>query len=111
MAFDSRQTRRLLERMGVNLSTIPDVEEVVIRTTTKEIIVKDADVAEVTTKGVKVFQVSGSMVEERVREKPTFSEEDVLLVAQQAGVSKERASEALAQSGGDIARAILSFTS
>ena len=111
IGFDSRQTRRLLERMGVNLSPIPDVEEVIIRTATKDIVVKGAEVAEVTVKGTRMFQVSGSEVEEMPREKPAFSEEDVLLVAQQAGVSKERAAEALAESDGDLARAILRLTS
>ena len=111
MGIDSRQTKRLLERMGVNLSPIPDVEEVIIRTATKDIVVKNAEVAEVTAKGTKMFQVSGAEVEEKPRERPAFSEEDVLLVTQQAGVPKERAAEALAESDGDLARAILKLTS
>ncbi|GAB6148450.1 nascent polypeptide-associated complex protein [Stetteria hydrogenophila] len=38
-----------------------------------------------------------------------FSEEDVELVAEQAGVSREEARKALEEAGGDIARAILSL--
>jgi nascent polypeptide-associated complex subunit alpha len=38
---------------------------------------------------------------------PQIPEEDVLLVAQQAGVSMERAKAALEDAGGDLARAIL----
>lgn len=111
MAIDNRQTRRLLERMGVNLEQIPDVEEVIIRTTGKDIIVKGVNVAELKGKDMHVFQVTGEDVEEVVREVPNFSEEDVLLVAQQAAVPKEKAEEALKDSEGDLAQAILKLTS
>lgn len=110
MAFDRRQTRRLLERMGVDMKEVEGVEEVVIRTRTKDIIVKDASVAEVTVKGMRMFQVSGEEVEEKARETPKFTEEDVLLVVQQTGVSKERAQSALEDADGDLANAILSLT-
>ena len=110
MALDTRKGRRLLERMGVDLKEIEGVEEVVIRTRQKDIIVKGASVAEVKVKDARMFQVSGEEVEERVREAPKFTLEDVLLVAQQAGVSKERAQTALEQSGGDLAKAILNLT-
>ena len=41
---------------------------------------------------------------------PVFSEQDVVLVAQQAGVDKKRARNALIEAKGDIARAILLLT-
>lgn len=107
--FDSRQTRRLMERMGVNLEEVPGVEEVIIKTSNRDIVVKNASVSEIKTKGMRVFQVVGE-VEERVREAPKFSDEDVVLVAQQAGVSREKALAALADSGGDLAKAILNLT-
>ncbi len=110
MAFDSRRTRRMMERMGVDMNQIPDVEEVIIRTSSKDMIIKDASVSEIIAKGMRVFQVMGSDIEEVEREKPKFTEEDVLLVAQQAGVSKERAEAALEESGGDLAQAILSLS-
>lgn len=101
----------MMERMGVNVIPIPNVEEVIVRTKEKDIVIKDANVSEVRAKGTRVFQVMGEQVEERPREKPKFTEEDVLLVAQQANVSKERAAEALAEENGDLARAILKLTS
>ncbi len=111
MSLDSRQARRMLERMGVNLEQISDVEEVVIRTRSKDIVIKGASVSEVKAKGMRVFQVAGEQIEERTRERPNFTEEDVLLVAQQAGVSKEMAYEALSETQGDLAKAILKLTS
>lgn len=100
----------MMERMGVDMNQIPDVEEVIIRTSSKDMIIKDASVSEIIAKGMRVFQVMGSDIEEVEREKPKFTEEDVLLVAQQAGVSKERAEAALEESGGDLAQAILSLS-
>ena len=113
MAFptDNRQTRRMLERMGINFEPIEDVQEVIIRTKYKDIVVKEASVSEIKAKGTRMFQVVGENVEEVVREKPKFSEEDVLLVAQQTGVSNERAKVALEESNGDLAQAILKLTS
>jgi len=111
MAFESRKTRRMMERMGVNMNEIPNVQEVIIRTSEKDMIIRDANVSEIIAKGVKVFQVMGAEIEEVEREKPKFTEEDVLLVAQQAGVSKEKAEVALEESGGDLAQAILNLTS
>ncbi len=52
-----------------------------------------------------------SLVEETVAEQAaSFTEEDVRIVAEQAGVSLEEARRALEETGGDIAAAILRLT-
>lgn len=111
MGGDNRQTRRMLEKMGVNLEEISDVEEVIIRTSTKDMIIRNPGVSQIKGKGTSVFQVTGDEVEEVIREKPKFSEEDVLLVSQQANVSVERAKVSLEESDGNMAQAILKLTS
>ncbi len=111
MELGGRKNRRMLERMGLDMNQIPDVKEVIIRTSSKDMIIREASVSEINAKGMRVFQVMGSDVEEIEREKPKFTDEDVLLVAQQAGVSKERASVALEESGGDLAQSILQLSS
>jgi len=58
-----------------------------------------------------IFQVVASDVEERKKEIPSFKEEDVILVMQQANVTKEKAIQSLIDSKGDIAQAILGLTS
>ena len=105
--FDSRQTRRMLERMGINMKEVRGVEEVTIKTKEKEIVIKGPSVFELTAKGLRVFQVSGTEVEEIEVEKPLFKEEDILLVMTQTGVSRERAIAALEEAEGDIALAIM----
>ncbi len=63
--------------------------------------------------GQKMYQVIGGQVSEQAPSQrgasaaPTFSEEDVQLVADQTGKSLEKAKEALQECGGDLAKAIL----
>lgn len=110
MKMDNRNTRRMMDRMGINMKEIPDVEEVVIKSREKELHITKASVSEVTAQGNRVFQVMGE-VEEVELEKEAFSEEDVVLVQQQANVSREKAVAALEASDGEVARAILKLTS
>ncbi len=110
-SFDNRQTRRMLERMGVSMEQIEDVEEVIIRMTDKDLVIKKANVSEMKMKGTRMFQVVGDDVEERMREKPKYTREDVLLVAQQANVNEAKAEQALKDTDGDLAQAVLRLSS
>jgi len=83
---------------------------VVIRTKDKEMHIKNASVSEVNAQGNRVFQVVGDVEEVEV-EKKVFSDEDILLVQQQTGVTRERAAAALEESDGEVARAILRLAS
>jgi nascent polypeptide-associated complex subunit alpha len=108
--MDNRQARRAMEKMGINQKEISDVEEVIIRTKDVELHLSGASVTEVNFQGTRIFQVAGE-VEEVPRQKKTYNEEDVLLVQQQANVSREKAMAALEESDGEVARAILKLTS
>jgi nascent polypeptide-associated complex subunit alpha len=109
MKMDNRNARRMMEKMGINMKEIPNVQEVVIRTADKEMHIKNPSVSEVNAQGNRVFQVAGDVEEVEV-ERETFNEEDILLVQQQTGVSRERAMAALEESDGEVARAILKLT-
>ena len=110
MKMDNRNTRRMMERMGINMKEIPDVQEVVIKTADKEMHITNASVSEVNAQGNRIFQVVGEVEEVEVQKK-SFKDEDVLLVQQQTGASKEKAVAALEESDGEVARAILKLTS
>jgi len=110
MKMDNRQARRAMERMGINMKEIPDVQEVIIRTADRELHITNATVSEVNAQGSRVFQVAGEVEESEV-EKKAFNEEDIVLVQQQAGVNRERAVAALTEADGEVARAILKLTS
>ena len=106
----NRQVRRMLDKMGLNMAELDGVQEVIIRTRDKEIIIKEPTVAELKAQDSTIYQVIAGEIEERGIERKHFSEEDIMLVIQQANVSKDEAIKALEDADGDIAKAILSLT-
>ena len=110
MRGGNRQMRRMLDKMGLDMNEIPNVQEVIIKTDKKEIILSKPSVTEMKAKDNSIFQVVANGIEERELEVQIFSEEDIQLVCQQANVSEEQAKNALAESKGDLARAILLLT-
>jgi nascent polypeptide-associated complex subunit alpha len=106
-----REARRMMQRMGLNMGAMPDVEQVIFKTSTKEIIIESPEVAVMEMQGQKIFQVTGEKIVEKAVEKAVkIPEEDVQLVATQAKVSLEQARAALEQTKGDLAQAILLLT-
>ena len=109
--MNPRDAKRMMQRMGMNMEGVDDVEEVIIRTPTREIVIEAPEVAIVNMQGQKIFQVAGGKVSERAPERnaaaPAVSEEDVQLVAGQTGKTLEQARKALEESEGDLAKAIL----
>ena len=109
--INPRQAKRMMERMGLSMNPMADVQEVILRTSRKEITVENPEVAVLDMQGQKIFQVSGERITEKQLEKPgkrlTIPEEDVRLVADQTGRSMEEAQMALEETDGDLAKAIL----
>ena len=102
--------RRMLDKMGLDMTTMDNVEEVIIKTDKKELYLVKPQVIEMKGKDSTIFQIVASDIEEKERDVPSFKEEDVILVMQQANVSREKAVQALTESKGDMAQAILSLT-
>lgn len=107
MRGGNRQMRRMLDKMGLDMKELPNVQEVIIKTDKKEIIIPKPSVTEMKSQENSIFQVIAESYEERELETPIFSEEDIMLVSQQANVSAEVATNALKETKGDLARAIL----
>lgn len=106
--MNPREAKRMMQRMGMNMGAMPEVEQVVFKTSTKEIIVENPEVTVMEMQGQKIFQVMGERITEKAVEKTVkIPEEDVQLVATQANVSPDQARAALEQTKGDLAQAIL----
>ncbi len=110
MRGGNREMRRMLDKMGLEMKDLGSIEEVIIKTDTKELYLIKPQVIEMKGKDSTIFQVVATNVEEKQRDIPIFKEEDVILVMQQATVSKEKAIQALIDSKGDMAQAILNLT-
>ena len=110
MRGGNRQMRRMMDKMGLDMEEVPNVQEVIIKTDKKEIIISKPSVTEMKSKDNSIFQVVAESYEEKELEVPIFSDEDIALVCHQANVDEEKAKNALTEAEGDLARAILILT-
>jgi len=114
--MNPKQMKAMMKRMGIEQEEMPDVEEVIIRTRTKEIVVKDAVVTAVTVQGQKTYQVVGTPQERERKKEETedeggIPEDDIKLVMSQTGCSASEARKALEETDGSPAEAILKLMS
>jgi len=119
--MDSRRARRMMQQMGMKMDELGDIKRVILQSDTREIVIEGPAVTSMNVQGQKMYNVVGGKETTRKAEAktapaetaeepapaPVIPEEDVLLVAQQANVSMEKARTALERSGGDLAQAIL----
>jgi nascent polypeptide-associated complex subunit alpha len=110
----------MMKQMGMNMNELSDIKRVILQGDDKEIVIEGPSVTSINVQGTKMYQVAGGRETERkagtapaieaasVEEKPlALPEEDILLVAQQANVSMDKARAALENSDGDLAQAII----
>jgi len=93
---------KLMKKMGLKQEDL-DAEEVTILCKHKKIIVKNPQVTKMNIMGQESLQVIGDIEEEELE---TFKEDDINIILEQTGCSKEEAKDALNQKK-DIASAIL----
>ncbi|MDF1537342.1 MAG: nascent polypeptide-associated complex protein [Candidatus Thorarchaeota archaeon] len=114
-----KQMARMMKKMGISQDDLKGVKEVIIRFEDKEWVIENAQVAIVKQAGSESYQVSGSKIERalttgmsvdsNVEPEPEIEIpiEDAALVAGQTGVDIETATQALKDTKGDLAAAIL----
>jgi nascent polypeptide-associated complex subunit alpha len=128
--MNPRKMKQMMNQMGIDLEDI-DAEEVVIRTADEELVFHDADVQRMDAQGQQTYQIVGEP-DTRPRGEgggsdadadaldagedadsdaggsaggAAFSEQDVEIVAQRAGVPEATARETLEETG-DLAAAV-----
>ncbi|MFW9886893.1 MAG: nascent polypeptide-associated complex protein [Candidatus Thorarchaeota archaeon] len=117
-----RAIARMMKQMGIEQQDVTGVKEVIFRFVDKEWVVKDPQVLLVKQAGSESYQVSGTKLErgltaaakdsqEEEAQEPVkeieIPMEDAALVAAQTGVDINTAKEALQETQGDLAAAIL----
>ena len=102
-----KQMERQMKKMGMQMKDLPGVKEVIIRFEDKELVIPDAEVNLMNVMGQETYQITGNAVEVEVENEIVIPDEDIEMVANQAGVSKADAEEALIATNGDLAEAIL----
>jgi len=116
MRMNPRQMQKAMKQMGIKQESVENVVEVVIRTTTNEIVIKRADVICVEMGGQKNYQISGQEIVRELGSAPSgdssepvvaFETADIELVMSQTGCDRDKAIAALSQTDGQPAEAIL----
>jgi nascent polypeptide-associated complex subunit alpha len=115
---NQRQMEMMMRRLGMTTEEVADVEQVVVRTKTKEHVFQRPEVTVLTVQGVRTYQVVGTPEIRPRGSAPVPApgapaapagppDEDVQLVMDQAQVTHPEAIEALLQSDGAPAEAIM----
>ena len=105
-----RDALRMMQKMGMNVNELENVEEVLIKTTDKTVIIEKPNVTLITMQGQNMYQVAGGFIKEAATDTHTIleiTEEDIKLVVEQTGKTLDEAKKALEEADGDLAKAIL----
>ena len=107
--MNPRMMKQAMKRMGMAQEDI-DATEVIIKCADKEIVISNPSVAKIKAMGTEQYTISGEVSERELDTTPEINEDDIKTVAEQAGVSEEKAKEALDEAKGDLAKAIMGLT-
>lgn len=113
--MNSREMKRMMAQMGIKTTEMSDVRTVILKGSTKDYLISDAQVTMIEAKGQKTFQILGEFKEvpksaEEKEETVQYSEDDVKLVMEGANTTRDKAIEALKRAEGEPAQAILDLT-
>lgn len=102
-----KQMERQMKKMGMKMEELDGVQEVIIRFEDKELIIDNPSVSLMNVMGQETYQVEGKAREVELEYEIEIPDEDVEMVANSAGVSEDKAREALEECKGDLAEAIM----
>ena len=103
--INPREMQKAMKKLGIKQEEI-DAQLVIIKTADKDLVIKNPQVSRVNMMGQETFQVVGEVTESEA-DKAEISEEDIETVMAQTGCNKQEAAEALEESNGNLAEAIL----
>ena len=104
--INPREMQKAMKKLGIKQEEI-DAELVIIKTADKDLIIKNPQVSRVNMMGQETIQVIGDITEVDKNEKVEIDEDDIETVIEQTSCTKEEAIDALEQSNGNLAEAIL----
>jgi Transcription factor homologous to NACalpha-BTF3 len=110
---NERQVKRMMQQMGIKSNDLDDVVEVRIVLKDKTIIIKEPNVSVIEVQGNRTYTVVGKeeiiqgQMDKQTIEDTNLKEEDIKLVMEKAGVTREKAIEALKSNNYMVAEAII----
>ncbi len=117
--MSSKAMRKAMNQM--NVEDLKGVEEVIIRMKDKEIVLTDSEVQSMHMQGQEIYTITvgkstvrkrqGEQPNEEVKQDIEVNENDIKLVMEQSKCDYDTAKQALIDSGGDLASAIMKVVS
>ena len=104
--INPREMQKAMKKLGIKQEEI-DAELVIIKASGRDLVIKNPQVSRVNMMGQETIQVIGDITEVDKNEKIELDEDDIATIIEQANCTKEEAIEALEQSDGNLAEAIL----
>ncbi len=103
--LNPKDIEKAMKKFGIKQEQI-DAIEVIIKTTGKDLVIRDPQVSKVNMMGQDTLQIVGKIEEVEF----LISREDINTVMQQTGVSEREAKVALEKNKGDLAKTILELS-
>lgn len=101
--MNASKMQGMMKKMGISQAQLP-VKRVIFEMDDGNLVIDEPSVLKIKMQGQETYQVSGEAVEENVE---SFGDDDVALVVEKTGKSEDEVREALSESDGDIAEAIV----
>ncbi len=106
--MDPKAMKSMLAKMGIKTEEM-DATKVTIESSDKNVIIDNPQVTKISAQGSVSFQITGEIREEEKKVSIEITDDDVKTVMDNTGKDEQAAREALANSNGDIAAAILAL--
>ncbi len=103
--MNPKNMEKIMKQLGMQTTSI-DAEEVIIKCKDKNIVISNPGIQKISISGQESFQITGNVSEASAEEKEKYSDADIELVMEKTGCPREKAIEALEETG-DIAEAIM----
>ena len=100
--MDPKNMAKMMKQMGIKSDEIDATKVTIELKEGGRLVIFEPSVVQIEMKGEKSFQISG-----KVQEEEDAGEDDIRMVMEAAGCSREEAMNALRETDGDIAEAII----
>ena len=107
--MNPRDVQKAMKRMGIKQEEI-EAHMVIIKTAGKDLVIRDPHITKMNMMGQESLQIAGD-IEEVDTSKAEINDDDIATVMEQANCSKDDAINALQESSGNIAEAIMKIQS
>jgi len=102
--LNPKKMQAVMKQMGISQEEIPASRVIIEKNNESKIIIENPSVVKIKIQGQETFQIAGEFREETSELK--ISEEDVKIVVEKTGCTKEQAKKSLEKTG-DLAETIL----